>query len=131
MPRVKITRTKSLPAATKRTVRTNQEDISLPMTNLLPPSEAPALIYPSERITCNHFNSSTPELVHHAAMLRTVNPTRIDRRDLLILRCLPLVRLRSEEPSDQADHSGITGRQFSLAASNAPEPLPAAEIVFH
>ena len=49
------------------------------MTDLLLPSEAPALIYPSERVTCGHFGSSTPELVHHAAMLRAVNPAQIDR----------------------------------------------------
>ena len=36
-----------------------------------------------------------------------------------------------EEPGDQADHSGIIGRQFSLAASNAPELFQVAERIFH
>ena len=34
-----------------------------------PPPGDPPIIYPTERITCRHFNSSTPELVHHAALL--------------------------------------------------------------
>ena len=43
------------------------------LNNLLPPPPEPYLIYPSERITCNHFTSTTPELVHHAAILRAVD----------------------------------------------------------
>ena len=42
-----------------------------------------------------------------------------NRRGLWILRCLVLVRFRSQEPSYQADHSGVTGGQLSIAASNA------------
>ena len=41
---------------------------------IIQPDGPPSLIYPSERITCNHFDSSTPELVHHAALLRYFAP---------------------------------------------------------
>ena len=41
---------------------------------ILQPPHPPFQIYPSERITCNYFDSSTPELVHHAALLRHFAP---------------------------------------------------------
>ena len=43
------------------------------LNNLLPPPE-PAVIFPSERTTCHNFTSATPELVHHAAIMRVFNP---------------------------------------------------------
>ena len=48
------------------------------LSNFLPPPPEPYLIYSSERITCNHFTSATPELVHHSAILRAVDPLGLD-----------------------------------------------------
>lgn len=42
--------------------------------DLLSPQAEPVLVYPTERITCQHFTSATPELVHHAAILSASPP---------------------------------------------------------
>lgn len=44
------------------------------LNSLLPPPPEPAVIFPSERTTCHNFTSATPQLVHHAAVLRVFNP---------------------------------------------------------